>query len=92
MLISHNKQKARFFLSFFTHSSDYSDNYPNHLPLETRYAPLDNAVARGNEMLAPVCLYTRDEIIGNLLDKLPISIIEEIITKSGSLKLIFDVI
>lgn len=92
MLVHRVKSKARFFLAFFSQSAKYASGYPNHLPLEKRYAQLDNLIARGNEMLAPVCLYSRDEIFQNLLEGCPISIVEELQTEAGSLKIIFDVL
>ncbi|MDP3705194.1 MAG: hypothetical protein Q8R24_04715 [Legionellaceae bacterium] len=90
-LINHNKCHTRYFLAFFTIFGKYAENYPTHLPLVGRYVPLNNTYAERDEMLAPVCLYTRDEILHELLGELPISIIDIIKAKSGSLKIIFDV-
>ena len=61
-LINHIHGPTRYFLAFFSVSGKYAEHYPSHLPLEQRYAPLNNEYARRNQMLAPVCLYTLDEI------------------------------
>lgn len=90
LLITRVINKTRFFLGFFAESADYAKGYPIHLPLGNRYVPLDNAVAKQNEMLASVCVYRRDEIYENLLGNLAITIIEELKAKSGSLKIIFE--
>ena len=90
-LIKHNKCHTRYFLAFFSVSGKYAENYPIHLPLAERYVPLNNPYAERDEMLAPVCLYTRDELLDDLLGELPISIVEIITVKSGSFKIIFDV-
>jgi hypothetical protein len=90
MLVNQVKSKSRFFLSFFSESADYAANYPMDLPLENRFVPLNNIVARKNQMLAPVCIYKYDEIIKDLLGGLPITIIEILHAKSGSIKIIFE--
>lgn len=90
MLLSHIKTKTRYFLGFFAESAKYADNYPMDLALESRFVPLDNSIAKGNQMLAPVCVYTRDEIFENLLGGLPITITEVLQATSGSIKVIFE--
>lgn len=66
MLISHINTKTRYFLGFFAEAAQYAENYPLDIPLESRL-PLDNPISRGNQMLAPVCVYKREEIFENLL-------------------------
>lgn len=90
MLISHVKTKTIYFLGFFAESAKYADNYPIDLPLENRFVPLNNPVAKNNQMLAPVCVYTPDEIFERLLGGLPITIIEVLEATSGSIKIIFE--
>ncbi len=90
MLFKHNNNHTRYFLAFFAISGKYAENYPTHLPLEERYIALNNAYAERDQMLAPVCLYTEDEILNKLLGGLSISLVETIKAKSGSLKIIFD--
>lgn len=90
ILINHLHSKTRYFLAFFMESAIYAQNYPIHLPLEERFVTLENPVARGNDMLAPACVYQYHEIFENLLGDLPITIIEEIKAESGSLKIIFE--
>ncbi len=90
MLINQVDNKSRFFLSFFSESAEYAANYPIDLPLENRFVSLNNEVARKNQMLAPVCLYKYDEITKDLLSGFPITIIEILHAKSGSIKIIFE--
>lgn len=90
ILINHNKYQTRYFLAFFSVLGKYAENYPVYLPLAERYVALDNAYAKRAQMLAPVCLYTREEILHDLLGDLPISLVEIIEAKSGSLKIIFE--
>ena len=90
ILLQRANSKTRFFVGFFTNLSKYAENYPIELPLEDRYVPLNNEIARMNQMFAPVCLYTQKEIVEDLLGDLPITIIEILHAQSGSLKIIFE--
>jgi hypothetical protein len=44
-----------------------------HLPLSDRFVPLNNELARGYDMLAPVCVYKKEELFNQLLAGLPIT-------------------
>jgi hypothetical protein len=92
LLVNHVKANTRFFLGFFAEGASYAEGYPIELPLENRYLPLPHNTAKQNEMLAPVCVYKQEELYQNLLDGLPIRMIEELRAKSGSLKIIFETV
>lgn len=90
LLVYSSMSNTRYFLSFFSDKAKYAEHYPMHLPLEDRYVPLNSDIARNNQMLAPVCVYTEVELLDKLLGDLPITIIELLHAESGSLKIIFE--
>ena len=89
--IDSSKPGARFFISLMDMNGPIAKDYPDRdKPLEERFAVVKNDYATKVECNMPVCFYYPDEVQSELLQGLPVHVLELIQTSPRSIKIVFE--
>lgn len=90
LIASHLCEGARLYLSFSGLDSPLGEGYGDRdKPVEDRYAVVNAALSRENQLAAAMCLY-RPSDVEKLLDGLDVKIAEQWVSPGGALKYVVE--